>query len=315
VQVVVPYRPGMLFARTYDAAKAWDGGCRFVKLRNRGEKPDPDQYNPTYPELLADLWEQGEDVMMLEHDVVPYADSLAEIAGCPRPWCGYAYSDGGGFRKDASNLGCVKLSAELIAVTAEFGAAERGERDWRNCDSRMSRCAYVQKLRPHRHYPNVEHRATRHRKPGAKHPLGNVFIDLDAHGDPVGAHREPFSPRQPPRQAEHGMPSYGDEGEDGWSREIRRAAALAPGVDLGAWERLAALGDELSHMSRPFDPARNEYDDNTYHVMQRMDATRGLMNQPPTAVAAANRYAEPLQAKNLKLNQAVAKALGLPSTK
>src|SRR5450759_5316663 len=64
----------MLFARTYDAAKAWEGGCRFVKLRNRGEKPDPDQYNPIYPELLADLWEAGENIIMLEHDVVPYEE-------------------------------------------------------------------------------------------------------------------------------------------------------------------------------------------------------------------------------------------------
>jgi hypothetical protein len=304
VRVVTPYRPGLLFARTYDAAKAWEGGCELVRVRNADEEPLRDRYNPTYSELLADLWEEGESVLMLEHDVVPYEDSIADIAYCPEPWCGYAYVDGGGFRKDASNLGCTKLSAELIAATVEFGAAERGERDWRNCDSRMSRCAYVQKLRPHRHYPNVEHRATRHRK-GAKHPLGNVYIDLDTHGDPIGEPREPYPPRQPSPQAEHGMPSYGDEGEDRWSREIRWAAASAPGVDLGAYERLAALGDELSHMSRPFDPARNEYDDNAYHLMKRMDATRG-------AAVAANPYAEPLQAKNLKLNQAIAKALGRP---
>jgi hypothetical protein len=315
VQVVVPFRPNMLFARTYDAAKRWEGGCEFVKLRNADETPDLDGYNPTYSELLADLWEQGEDVMMLEHDVVPHEDSLAEIAGCPEPWCGYAYPDGGGFRKNASNLGCTKLSAGLIAATVDFGTAERGERDWRNCDSRMARCAYVAKIRPHRHYPDVEHRATRHRKPGAKHRLGDVYIDLDAHGDPVGAPREPFSPRQPPPQAEHCMPLYGDEREDGWSREIRRAAALAPGAALGAWERLAALGDELGHISRPFDPARNEYDDNVYHEMKRMDAMRGSMNQATPTGVAANRYAEPLQAKNLKLNQAIDKALGRPSTK
>jgi hypothetical protein len=303
VQVVVPYRPGQLFARTHDAAVAWSGGCEFVPIRNADEQADPSQYNPTYPELLADLWEAGESIIMLEHDVVPFEDSIAEIASCPEAWCGHAYSDGGGFRKDASNLGCTKLSASLIAATADFGTAERGEKDWRNCDARMSRCAYVAKLRPHRHYPNVEHRATRHRKPGAKHPLGNEYVDIDEHGEVIGEPREPFSPRQPPRQAEHGMPSYGDEGEDRWSREIRWAAASAPGADLGAYERLAALGDELSYISRPFDPARNEYDDSAYHLMRRLDATRG-------AAVAANPYAEPLQAKNLKLNQAIAKALG-----
>jgi hypothetical protein len=81
-------------------------------------------------------------------------------------------------------------------------------------------------------------------------------------------------------------------------------------LTTGAWTAVLSL--IASHMSRPFDPARNEYDDNAYHLMKRMDATRGLMNQPPTVVAAANRYAEPLRAKNLKLNQAIDRALSRP---
>jgi hypothetical protein len=74
----------MLFARTYDAAKAWEGGCRFVKLRNVDEKSDPEYHNPTYPELLADIWEQGEDVILLEHDVVPYEQSIHGDCVLPR---------------------------------------------------------------------------------------------------------------------------------------------------------------------------------------------------------------------------------------
>jgi len=34
--LVVPYRKGMLFRRTYEAAQAW-GNTEFVELRNRGE--------------------------------------------------------------------------------------------------------------------------------------------------------------------------------------------------------------------------------------------------------------------------------------
>jgi hypothetical protein len=78
MSVVVPYRPGMLFARTYDAAKAWEGGCEFVRVRNADETPAPDGYNPTYPELLADLWEQ---------DVVPYEDALEARDPRPRDSC------------------------------------------------------------------------------------------------------------------------------------------------------------------------------------------------------------------------------------
>jgi hypothetical protein len=204
LQVVVPYRPGMLFARTYDAAKAWEGGCRFVKLRNRGEKPDPDQYNPTYPELLADLWEQGEDVMMLEHDVVPYADSLAEIACCREPWCGFGYPGGGSITKTGTNLGCTKLSSTLLAVTAEWGVSERQRQQrWDHCDARLNTWTtlHAPDVRPHRHYPDVQHRGTRHLRWATKHRLGSDFIDLDEHGEPIGVPRTPYEPLQPPEES------------------------------------------------------------------------------------------------------------------
>ena len=128
MQVVVPYRPGMLFARTYDAAKAWEGGCRFVKLRNVDEKSDPEHHNPTYPELLADIWEQGEDVILLEHDVVPYEQSITEIAYCREPWCGYSYP-GGPMTKISCNLGCTKISTEFWRLPPPSARRSAGNDD------------------------------------------------------------------------------------------------------------------------------------------------------------------------------------------
>ena len=182
MQVVVPYRPGMLFARTYDAAKAWEGGCQFVLLRNDDEKPDPSRYNPTYPELLADLWDEGEGVIMLEHDVVPYEQSIMEIAYCREPWCGYSYP-GGPMTKISCNLGCTKISAEFMAATAAFGQAERRQRRWDECDARLARWTYAHtRIRPHRHHPDLQHRQTR-RIVG--HALGDEFIELDEQGKPL----------------------------------------------------------------------------------------------------------------------------------
>jgi hypothetical protein len=86
----------MLFRRTYEAAKAWEGGCEFVELRNASEPVDPTKHRPTYPELLTGIWAQCESVIVLEHDVVPYEHSLDEIAHCLQPWCGFHYPDGGG---------------------------------------------------------------------------------------------------------------------------------------------------------------------------------------------------------------------------
>jgi hypothetical protein len=157
----------MLFARTYDAAKAWPGGSEFVKLRNADETPALDGYNPTYPELLADLWEAGESIIMLEHDVVPHEDSIAEIAGCPQPWCGYQYPNGGGFDRAHANLGCTKITDQMMAATAEWARSERtGRGRWDWSDARLSGWAYCNaKMLPHRHFPDVAHRATRHTGP------------------------------------------------------------------------------------------------------------------------------------------------------
>ena len=268
MQVVVPYRPGGLFARTYDAAKAWEGGARFVQLRNHDEQADTSRYNPTYSELLADLWEQGDGFIMLEQDVVPYEDSLADIAYCREPWCGFAFPNGGGFTKAGSNLGCTKLSASLIDATAGFGAAERKQQAWDRCDARLSTWAYGRaKLRPHRHYPDVEHRCTyRSSRPamfgskGRNHWLGNEYIDLDEHGEPVGP-REPYKPLQRPEGA---IPAstYGDEQESslGWMRDLAASPEVGLGpAAVGAYADVADAVDDLNHLTRALSPDFGDY--------------------------------------------------------
>jgi hypothetical protein len=311
LQVVTPYRPGMLFARTYDIAKAWEGGCRFVPIRNADEQADPSQYNPTYPELLADLWDQGEGVIMLEHDVVPFGNSIAEIAGCPHPWCGYRYPNGGDFNRAHANLGCTKITDQMMTATAEWGRSERTRRGrWDWSDARLSTWAYCNsKMLPHRHFPDVAHRATRHT--GPEHWLGNEYVDIDEHGEVIGGPREPYKPIQPPKRDLPKGPSHGDEGDDrtldltlDW---ISRATSmgLVDDVDpqtIAVYAKLAGAYREVQHRAGAFE------DFNA--AARAVGSVSHAVTRRPVAV---NPYAEMLRVKTPKLNQAIARALGTTS--
>ena len=178
MRIVVPYRPRMLFRRTYEAARASGLAYEFVELRNRDEPVDPDRYRPTYGELLADLWRGGSGFIVLEHDVVPYEGALEAITCCPEPWCGYSYRPNGGISSFFCNLGCTKFAAPMVQAVPD---ALDCEHPWTVSDAYLSQALTRAGYRPHRHTPDVEHRGTRHTE---GHYLGNDFIDLDE-GEPV----------------------------------------------------------------------------------------------------------------------------------
>lgn len=237
MRVVVPYRPGMLFRRTYEAARAWPGGCEFVALRNKNEPADSGR--PTYPELLATLWEAGQSVITLEHDVVPHENSLAEIAGCRQPWCGYSYDNGGGMGWAYTNLGCTKLSAELIAGTADYGKSLRsGEVPWDKCDAHLSGIASLMGFTAHWHMPGVGHRGTRRSARNIDHPLGNEYVTLDDEGELVG--ETPYAPKYKPLRA-RSAPSAKQQETFAGERNMMHFGA---GGDLGSL--LRALNRDIA---------------------------------------------------------------------
>jgi hypothetical protein len=252
LKVIVPYRPGMLFRRTYEAARDWEGGCRFVEIRNADEGQRDDR--PTYPELLASIWEAAEPVVMLEHDVVPYENAIEEIAGCTHPWCGYRYPAGGGFDATHANLGCTKLSSELIAGTPEFGRMVKKVRDWDKLDSRLSLWAQYKGYEPHRHFPNVEHRGTRHAEDGdrseravrrAEQRLGSEFVDIDEHGEIRGEPQYKRKYKPLPRALEP-TSSYSDP-ETGFF--------CGPGLamrQMGAVARWGQMPQPIDHVPESF---------------------------------------------------------------
>jgi hypothetical protein len=228
-------------------------------------------------------------------------------------WCGYQYPNGGGFDRAHANLGCTKITDQMMAATAEWARSERtGRGRWDWSDARLSGWAYRNaKMLPHRHFPNVAHRATRHT--GPEHWLGNEYVDIDEHGKVIGGAREPYKPIQPPKRDVPKRPSHGDEGDDrtldltlDWVSRVT-SMGLIDDVDpqiIATYTKLADAYREVQHRAGAF---------------EAFNAAVGAVGPVSHAVTrrpvTANPYAEMLRAKAPKLNQAIDKALGLPSAK
>jgi hypothetical protein len=199
--LIVPYRQGALFGRTYDAAQEWDREVRFVALRNAEEPSTP---NPTYFDLVNGLWREGVTFLILEHDVVPYAGALQELTHCPHYWCGFWYDPSGGY----GNFGCSKIGSKLIAATKNF--YEPGTRmgflkleetyrksnvpkklpEWERVHPALA--WYARRCGQEWHcHGKIAHRGTRH-SPGGGHELGDEYLTLDG-GRPTAA-RTPHPP-------------------------------------------------------------------------------------------------------------------------
>ena len=84
-----------------------------------------------YWELFRGLWRAGEDVILIEHDIVVGPGTIAHFDRCPESWCTcpYLWHWKGTYPwvKDRrpkllnADLGCVRFRAELMAAAPELG--------------------------------------------------------------------------------------------------------------------------------------------------------------------------------------------------
>lgn len=152
MRIVIPYVPGMLREPT----RAWGerNGAQFVELL-------PNEPSAYYW-ALAVLWDgchnSNDDLMIVEHDIVPNESTLRGFLHCKRPWCLCPYSIGGDVASTAPMLGCVRFSARLIrrhwgALVEVGNIADDGlpAKDWRRLDGRIARVLQARGCRPHRH--------------------------------------------------------------------------------------------------------------------------------------------------------------------
>lgn len=71
-----------------------------------------------YPETVADLWNKGDDLLIVEGDIVPTPLHMQRMAECKAAWCTAWYELGTKRTKMPVGYGFTKFSA---ALQAEFG--------------------------------------------------------------------------------------------------------------------------------------------------------------------------------------------------
>src|SRR5712692_2371791 len=107
-----------------------DGQAQAVrKLGERlgGEFYDLTGNDTAYFALLRDLWKAGEAFALVEMDIVPPPDFLAELARCPQAWCCFPFPQMQALKSPDGQprgrlrlvldwgLGATKFSAGLLA--------------------------------------------------------------------------------------------------------------------------------------------------------------------------------------------------------
>jgi hypothetical protein len=95
---------------------------------------DPHDYWRT----LCSFWERGDDLTVIEHDIMCRPDVVEGFAACPKPWCLHKYSnhDAGDSEAWMNALGCTRFRKEIVlAVPDAVSNIEPQWRDWHNlCD-------------------------------------------------------------------------------------------------------------------------------------------------------------------------------------
>jgi hypothetical protein len=113
-----------------------------------------------YWELLRDLWAEGRDFLVVEHDVVIRAGVIDELESCPEWFCAFAYP----YRAIPSAdieilkapLGCTRYRSQLMVKRPELFAG--APLHW----EKLNALVEVSLLRgavclPHTHLPPVAH--------------------------------------------------------------------------------------------------------------------------------------------------------------
>ena len=71
-----------------------------------------------YGRLLADLWDEGETFLNIEHDIFGVTPEIVrEFETCPEEWCSspYDYFNKSAKGRPGGGLGCTKFGAKLMA--------------------------------------------------------------------------------------------------------------------------------------------------------------------------------------------------------
>ena len=119
-------------------------------LNIRYERLEGDQ---AYRLLLQRLWREGETVVIVEQDILPWPSAIEELHQCMGLWCSCSYLYGGAYSL-FHMLGCTKLSAKLMQLLPDLWD-EPGH--WSTLDTRLYHAAMQIGEVAHPHRPPVIH--------------------------------------------------------------------------------------------------------------------------------------------------------------
>ena len=115
-----------------------------------------------YGNFLAENW-QGE-VIVVEHDVVPWPGAISKLSGCTKDWCVHEYTFTRAGAEDAPRprlgwaLGCLRVNQRIVDRYPDLPRRWEGT-PWQGMDSRLT--AALQKATgqrvPHIHRPPFAH--------------------------------------------------------------------------------------------------------------------------------------------------------------
>jgi len=114
-----------------------------------------------YWTLLAKLWREPDDLLIVEQDVGIHAGVAQGLTSCREPWCGHPYPIG---RQLLVCLGCTRFTAELKAAEPDLldevgrdGTGGLPPRVWQRLDVRILDHLRARGYKQHRHEPAVRH--------------------------------------------------------------------------------------------------------------------------------------------------------------
>lgn len=106
-----------------------------------------------YARAFFEWWEDRQTFTILEHDIIPTDDDLAEMLSCDRPWCAASYSYPG--RADLIAFGFTTFRAPLVGRKLQTLGKFQMPRWW-ELDGFVAQALHIERIHAHPH-PKVLH--------------------------------------------------------------------------------------------------------------------------------------------------------------
>jgi hypothetical protein len=101
----------------YANAGAWELQAVRRNLDVQGlayDAVDVSGSNTAYPDAVRARWDTGEDLVIIEHDILPWPGAIDELLACPFDLCGLPYVEHSTF---ATALGCTRIGQRVQSST------------------------------------------------------------------------------------------------------------------------------------------------------------------------------------------------------